>query len=79
MYIINGDEICTIKMGVFAEIKMGVFTIKMHVIPGLRACHSSRENIFSAPLQVFSQGFFQLLSIPIASEYQPNDTEGVIS
>jgi hypothetical protein len=79
MYIINGDEICTIKMGIFAEIKKGVFTIKIHVIPVLRACHSSRENIFSAPLQVFSQGFFQLLSIPIASEYQPNDTEGVIS
>jgi hypothetical protein len=54
MYIINEDEICTIKMGVFAEIKKGVFTIKIHVIPGLRACHSSRENIFSAPLQVFS-------------------------
>ncbi len=47
--------------------------------PVLRRCHLSLGNIFSAPLLVFFQGFFLLQRIPIACEYQPNDTEGVIS
>ena len=45
----------------------------------LRLCHLSRGNIFSVPSLVFFLGFFLLLRIPIACEYQPNDTEDVIS
>ncbi len=79
MNINNDHQKWTFLMNIKNERYQWNATYMVLYKPVLRPCHLSMGNIFSVPPLVFFLGFFLLLRIPIACEYQPNDTEGVIS